>query len=404
MINTKKTGILVLATSFLLFSCGLKNQVEKTDTGKPNIILIMSDDMGFSDLGCYGGEVQTPNLDALAKTGVRYSQFYNAARCCPTRASLLTGVYPHQAGMGWMTNANLGTSQYQGDLSKNTVTIAEVLKAGGYSTYMTGKWHLSNTRKDNAGINDNWPVQRGFDRFFGIVGGAGNYFRLPVYSNNRRYRSPEDFFFTHAVSDSSVTFINDHFKNGSNKPMFMYVAYTAPHWPLHALDEDIAKYQGIYDKGWDQLREERLKKQYEIGLWENETLLTPRDDKVQDWDLLSKKSKEDFARRMAIYAAQIYEMDQGIGNIVTALKKQGQLENTVIFFLNDNGACAEYISSGRSKDLNGDLVNTHESYRINWANAINTPFREYKHWIHEGGVRTPFIGQWVLINHLRTSL
>ena len=254
-----KTGILVLVATIALFSCDLKKQDPESKTDKPNIILIMSDDMGFSDLGCYGGEVHTPNLDALAKTGVRYSQFYNAARCCPTRASLMTGVYPHQAGMGWMTNANLGTPQYQGDLSKNTVSLAEVLKTAGYNTYMTGKWHLSNTRKDNAEIKDNWPIQRGFERFFGIVGGAGNYFKLPVYSNNRKYRSPENFFFTHAISDSSVMFINDHFKRKSNNPMFMYVAYTAPHWPLHALGKDIAKYQGIYDTGWDKLREERLK-------------------------------------------------------------------------------------------------------------------------------------------------
>ncbi|MCX6326601.1 MAG: arylsulfatase [Bacteroidia bacterium] len=367
---------------------------ESAVKNRPNIICILADDMGFSDLGCYGGEIQTPNLDRLAQNGLRYSQFYNAARCCPTRASLLTGLYPHQAGMGWMTNADLGTPQYKGDLSKNAVTIAEVLKTSGYSTYMTGKWHLSSTRKDDAGISDNWPAQRGFDRFFGIVGGAGNYFNLNVYSNNKKYKSPENFYFTHAISDSSVMFIDHHFQKEPTKPLFMYVAYTSPHWPLHALHKDILKYEGVYEEGWDVLREKRLKKQYEKGLWKNEINLSPRDEKVPAWISLSNEEKKDFARRMAIYAAQVDAMDQGIGRIVSKLKDIGQLDNTVIFFLADNGACAEYISSGNSKDLAGNLANTWESYRINWANVSNTPFREYKHWIHEGGVRTPLIVHW----------
>lgn len=382
-----------LALSSFVYSCSLQNQ-EKSKLNKPNIVLILADDMGFSDLGCYGGEINTPNLDLLAKEGVRYSQFYNAARCCPTRASLLTGVYPHQAGMGWMTNADLGTPQYRGDLSKNVVTIAELLKGAGYNTYMTGKWHLSSTRKDDAGINDNWPVQRGFDRFFGIVGGAGNYFRLPVFSDNVKYQSPDNFYFTNAISDSSVMFIANHFNRHPSNPMFMYVAYTAPHWPLHALDEDIKKYEGIYEAGWDTLRENRLKKQYKIGLWEKNIVLSQRDEKVPSWNSLSLAEKKDFARRMAIYAAQVDAMDQGIGRIVKKLKEINQLDNTVIFFLADNGGCAEYISSGKSKDLTTNLANTWESYRINWANVSNTPFREYKHWIHEGGIHTPFIVHW----------
>jgi len=296
--------------------------------------------------------------------------------------------------MGWMTNADLGTPAYKGDLSKNAVTVAEVLKTAGYGTYMTGKWHVSSTRKDDAGIKDNWPVQRGFDRFFGLVGGAGNYFKLNVFSNNKKYKSPNDFYLTNAISDSSVMFIDDHFARPSGKPMFMYVAYTAPHWPLHAIEKDIEKYKGVYGEGWDILREKRLKKQYELGLWENDLKLSPRDEKVQAWNSLNSDEKKDFARRMAIYAAQVDAMDQGIGRIVSKLKKLGQLDNTVIFFLADNGGCAEYISNGKSKDLYGNLADTWESYRINWANLSNTPFREYKHWIHEGGVRTPLIVHW----------
>jgi arylsulfatase len=397
MKSIKNIMILIgLITGFS--SCQIKAitevQRQDTDLKKPNIILIIADDMGSSDLGCYGGEIQTPNLDLLAKKGVRYSQFYNAARCCPTRASLMTGVYPHQAGMGWMTNANLGTPQYRGDLSKNVVTIAEVLKQAGYDTYMTGKWHLSSTQKDEAGVNDNWPVQRGFDKYFGIVEGGANYFKLPVYSNNKKYNAPENFYLTNAISDSTVMFINQHFAKNSTDPMFMYVAYTAPHWPLHALDEDIKKYEGIYDVGWDKMRENRLKKQYEIGLWNKNIDLSQRDEKIPSWGSLSLKDKKDFARRMAIYAAQVDAMDQGVGKIVNKLKELNQLNNTIIFFLADNGGCAEFISSGKSKNLNDSLVNTFESYRINWANVSNTPFREYKHWIHEGGIHTPLIVHW----------
>lgn len=384
-----------LAVSAIFYSCNSQNRSQKPSVKTaPNIILIMADDMGFSDIGCYGGEIKTPNLDHLAQNGVRYSQFYNAARCCPTRASLLTGVYPHQAGMGWMTNANLGTPAYQGDLGKNVATIAEVLRTANYATYMTGKWHVSNTRKDQGNVMDNWPTQRGFDRYFGIVQGAGHYFKLPVYSGNKKYPSPENFFFTHAISDSSAMFIEEHFSKNPDKPMFMYVAYTAPHWPLHALKEDIEKYRGVYDAGWDVVRENRLKKQVEIGLWEREVQMTPRDERIPAWESLSAAEKEEFALRMAIYAAQIDEIDQGIGRIVQKLQEKEQLNNTIIFFLADNGGCAEFISSGESKDLSGDLAKTWESYRINWANVSNTPFREYKHWTHEGGIRSPLVVHW----------
>ncbi len=392
-ITTPVSAALALSTT--LCGCGMHNHGKSlAEKAAPNIILIMADDMGFSDIGCYGGEIKTPNLDCLAQSGVRYSQFYNAARCCPTRASLLTGVYPHQAGIGWMTNANMGTPAYQDDLSKNVATIAEVLRTANYTTYMTGKWHVSNSRKDHGNVIDNWPTQRGFDRYFGIVQGAGHYFKLPVYSGNKKYPSPDNFFLTHAISDSSALFIDEHFSNQPKKPMFMYVAYTAPHWPLHALKEDIEKYKGVYDEGWDVIREKRLKKQYEVGLWEKEVRMSPRDERVPAWETLSQEKKDEFALRMAIYAAQVDEIDQGIGRIVKKLEEKGQLDNTLIFFLADNGGCAEFISSGKSKDLTGDLADTWESYRINWANVSDTPFREYKHWTHEGGIRSPLVVHW----------
>ena len=381
-------SVLLLAVA-LLSGC----QTAKEDS-RPNIVLIMADDMGFSDIGCYGGEVQTPNLDKLAKGGLRYTQFYNNARCCPTRASLITGLYPHQAGMGWMTAADLGTPEYQGELNEQCVTIAEVLKEAGYSTYMSGKWHLSRGRNIRAGIKTNWPKQRGYDRYFGIIDGASNYFNPVVFSDNESYPAPgEDFYFTHAVSDSSVMFIDQHLRKKKDEPFFLYVAYTSPHWPLHALKRDIDKYKDIYKTGWDNLRERRFAKQVELGIFKETVGLTPRDEKVPAWDDLAPEKQDEFAMRMAIYAAQIDAMDQGIGRIVNKLKEEKQLDNTLIFFLSDNGACAEFISSGESKELTGE-ANTWESYRIHWANASSTPYKEYKHWIHEGGIATPLIVHW----------
>ena len=398
MLRHKNKTIALLITAVLLTGCtgkyASKEQAGSLGESRPNIVLIMADDMGFSDIGCYGGEVQTPSIDGLASKGLRYTQFYNNARCCPTRASLMTGVYPQQAGMGWMTAADLGTPEYQGELNDKTVTIAEVLKDAGYATYMTGKWHLSRVRNIWAGIKTNWPSQRGFDRFFGIVDGASNYFNPMVFSDNETYKAPgDDFYFTHAVSDSSVMFIDQHLNKKEKSPFFMYVAYTAPHWPLHALEKDIEKYKDVYQVGWDKLRQERLKKQKEIGIFDETVSLSARDERVPAWDELSADKQDEFAMRMAIYAAQIDAMDQGIGRIVNKLKEEGELDNTIIFFLSDNGACAEFISSGESKAVNGK-ANTWESYRINWANAGSTPYKEYKHWIHEGGIATPLIVHW----------
>lgn len=360
---------------------------------RPNIILILADDLGFSDLGSYGGEVQTPNLNKLASNGIRYKQFYNGARCCPTRASLLTGVYPHQAGMGWMAAADLGTPAYQGNLNDSCVTIAEVLKDAGYSTYMTGKWHLTNERKIDGMVKDNWPIQRGFDKYFGIIPGGANYYTPVLYSGNDKYKAPGNFFLTTAITDTSVKFIDEHFEREANKPMFMYVSYTAPHWPLHALEEDIDRYKEIYKAGWDSMRRERFERQKRIGLFPENAVMSSRDPQVDAWDSLSEEEKSEMAMRMAIYAAQIDVMDRGIGEIVAKLKEKGQLDNTLIFFLSDNGACAEYISSGDSKEVNGK-PNTFESYRIQWANVSSTPFKEYKHYTYEGGIATPLIVHW----------
>ena len=371
--------------------------------------------MGFSDLGCYGGEVITPNLDSLAANGLRYTQFYNTARCCPSRASLLTGLHPHQADVGHMMKDD-GIDGYLGDLNPDTVTIAEALKLGGYGTYMSGKWHVTSFFD---GPKHNWPCQRGFDDYYGIITGAANYYypRTLTRNNERIEPEGEDYFFTDAISDEAVRQIRTHTEDHPDQPFFQYVAYTAPHWPLHAHPEDIAKYKGCYDAGWDQLRQERLKRMVEMGIIHKNWELTKRDSDVPRWE--DADNKEWQARRMETYAAQIDRMDQGIGRILKTLKDSGQWENTLIIFLADNGGCAEELDewtrhwalelepTGTAKTRDGREVQygndpnvmpggeeTYQSYGIPWANVSNTPFRLYKHWVHEGGISTPFIAHW----------
>lgn len=387
-------------------------------TKQPNFILILNDDMGFSDIGCYGGEVRTPNLDSLAENGLRYTQFYNTARCCPSRASLLTGLYPHQADIGEMVR-NDELDGYRGDLNPNTVTIAEALKTGGYATYMSGKWHVSNNIQQ-PGPRHCWPNQRGFDDFYGILTGAASFYQPRTLTRNNEPIEPEgdDYFFTDAISDEAVRQIREH---DSDQPFFQYVAYTAPHWPLHAHEEDIAKYKGRFDRGWDKLREERLARMKEMGILSEEWKLSECDPKVGPWE--DQEHKEWEARRMEVYAAQIDRMDQGIGRIIDSLRETDQFENTVIVFLADNGGCAEELGGGsdswvkrlvesapyvgttetrdgrpvrfgNSPDIIPGGEDTYSSYGIPWANVSDTPFRMYKHWIHEGGISTPFIVHW----------
>ncbi|MDR1666830.1 MAG: arylsulfatase [Bacteroidales bacterium] len=386
----KKLNTYCLPLTALALSANSCNSADSRKAERPNIIVILADDMGYSDVGCYGGEIETPNIDRLAKNGLRYRQFYNCARSCPTRASLLTGLYPHQAGMGWMAAADMQRPPYQGYLNNQCVTIADVLQTAGYDTYMCGKWHVSSDRQNNGKVKDNWPLQRGFDRFYGITGGASNYFKVNYTNDNEQGVSPDDgtYYFTHALSDSATTFIRRH--DYQQAPLFLYLAYTAAHWPLHALQKDIDKYKERYEKGWDALREERFARQKKMGLFAEDAVLSPRDENVAAWDSLPAERQQEFAMRMAIYAAQIDAMDQGIGRIVQSLKDKGQLENTLILFLSDNGACAEHVSGGQRKAVDGK-EDTYESYRINWANLSSTPYREYKHYTNEGGIATPLI-------------
>jgi len=400
---------------------------------RPNIVVIMSDDMGYSDAGCFGGEIDTPNIDRLAAGGLRFTQFYNTSRCCPTRASLMTGVYPHQAGVGHMTWKQLDLPGYRSDLSKHTPTIAELLKSAGYATYMTGKWHLTFNDLPNKPPRENWPRQRGFDRFYGMITGSGSYYdpRMLVRENmplspaaDAEYK-PEKYYFTDAIADQSARYIAEHHAAPAQKdtPFFLYVAFTAPHWPLHAPEETIAKYKGKYDGGYEPVRAARFERMKSMGFVDPKWELSPAREKWAD-----QKHQAWEARCMEVYAAQIDRMDQGAGKIVDALKAAGQLDNTLILFLHDNGGCDE--PNGRTArlpkvDLNppdhkptdtqwnsrprvtrdgrpirsGPQVmpgpdDTFIAYGANWANVSNTPFREYKHYVHEGGISTPLIAHW----------
>ncbi len=363
---------------------------------RPNIIIIIADDMGYSDIGCYGGEINTPNIDRLSANGLRYIQFYNTGRCCPTRASLLTGLYSHQTGMGWMTVADLGNEGYTGELNSSCVTLGEVMKSAGYSTYMVGKWHVTfDTHMSVKGPHESWPLQRGFDKYYGPINGGGSYFTTAFLTyGNKRITAPESYYLTDAISDTAASFIMQHKLFTADAPFFLYLAYTAPHFPLHAKHEDIARYEGKFMSGWDELRKERYEKMIRIGIIDSCWGLSPPEANVRAWDDLETGEKHEFDRRMAVYAAQIDNMDQGIGRIIESLKESGQFENTAIFFLSDNGGTAERISRGNVKTKLIGSDESYESYRKSWATMSNTPFRMFKQWVHEGGIATPLIVHW----------
>lgn len=391
-----------------------KNQ----QVSRPNIIVIMCDDMGYSDIASYGGEIQTPNLDNLAAKGLRFTQFYNTARCCPSRASLLTGLYAHQAGVGRMVGQT-NRKGYEGHLTDRGVTIAELLRAQGYQTRMVGKWHVSphDGDKNVATHPESLPLQRGFEQYWGTIAGAGSfYYPKGLMRGNQIYEveDPDSFYYTDAISDKAAQNVRECTKSGT--PFFMYVAYTAPHWPLHALPEDIEKYAARYRQGWDVLRNERYARMIELGIIDPKWPLSPRSRDAIPWEDADNKEWE--IRRMAVYAAMIDRMDQGIGRIVAALEETGALENTLILFLSDNGGCKESVNgksgssglaqtrglaqgwdmrSGNHPGLMPGPKETFQSYGPGWANASDTPFRRFKKWGHEGGIATPLIAHWPAI-------
>ena len=413
------------------------------DAPRPNIVLILADDMGYSDLGCYGSEIDTPHLDKLAAGGLRLTQFYNTGRCCPTRASLLTGLYPHAAGVGHMMDDRGGHPGYRGDLNDRCRTIAEVLRTAGYHTGAVGKWHVTKT-VDPEQSQTNWPRQRGFDHFYGIISGAASYwdpwsltrenerisaFADPDYVPELDSPAGGPYYFTDAVTDHAVRFVQDA---DQKQPLFLYVAYTAAHWPMHARPRDIAKYDGAYDRGYGAIRRERLERMRSLGVIDADAELS---EQAWEWGRADTAWDADL---MEIYAAMVDSMDQGIGRLVDELERTGRAENTLILFCQDNGGCAEgFGRTPGSKNRHGIVAgprpgqpthpamadealigamvppqtrdgypirggvhaasgaaDTYVAYGQGWANVSNTPFRMYKHYVHEGGISTPLIMHW----------
>lgn len=418
------------STSLKIGSLGLLSalvscQQTPQEDNRPNILVILADDLGYSDLSCYGGEIQTPNLDRLAANGLRFTRFYNASRSCPTRAALLTGLYPHQAGVGRMT-FDAGQPGYKGTMTHNGVTIAEVLKESGYHTGMIGKWHVAETplredqrqwlahqvQHDEFAPKDNYPTHRGFEEFYGTIYGVVNYFDpFSLVNGEEPVREvPDNYYSTIALSDSAVSYINRY--GESDKPFFMYLSYHSPHWPLHALPEDIKKYEDTYKVGWDAIHEQRYARMKELGIFgDRDHFLSPRqfheswaENPTAEWD----------AHAMAVHAAMVDRMDQEIGKVLRALEASGQLDNTLIVFMSDNGCsnedCQHYSEGENDRPAemrNGEKIiyprekevlpgpqNTYASIGARWANVANTPFRFWKAKSYEGGICTPMIAHW----------
>ena len=401
--------------------CCCLGVMAQSGTQQPNIILIMVDDMGYSDIGCYGGEVETPNLDKLAMGGLRFTNFHNNARCSPTRASILTGQYAHKVGLSQNGNA----------LTYNGTTIAELLKANGYQTAMVGKWHLSDdiqkpTKEDqlkwlnhqafNAdefASKASYPINRGFQKHYGIIWGVVNYFDPFSLVNGEKtiFEVPEDYYITDAFNEKAVEYVKEF--AGSKQPFFLYLAHAAPHWPIHAKEEDIAKYEGKYDIGWDELRKQRYERMVKMRLVDPATTpLLPVMGRLGSWESLSAEEKKKQSKKMAVHAAMIDRVDQGIGKLIQTLKETNMYDNTLIIFLSDNGASPEIVTvPGYDRPSETRRGVTHQyadqpsaenigreiSYTgigQNWANASNTPFRYWKVESFEGGICTPMFVHW----------
>jgi len=403
MMDMKNKNILLY--SFLLtIQMFVPSSCSERSHERPNVLIILADDMGYSDLSCMGSEIPTPNIDRIAEEGALFTNFYNAARCCPTRASLLTGLYPHEAGMGDMTEGRImkdGTfvNAYQGFLDEHSITIAELLGGAGYQTFISGKWHVGDSL-------EHWPLQRGFDRSFALISGASNYFNTEPYIDekqeiiltldNERITPGDDYYITDAIGSHAMEFLKER---DSKRPFFLYLPFTAPHWPVQAPEEELAKHRGNYMGGWEKLRANRYANMREIGILTGRHTLSPpyfeRPFLTPDWDTLSAGMKADFDMRMAAYAATITRMDLKVGEILDYLEKNDELDNTLVVFLSDNGATHAYIylvtqwiadrsgpiGSERSFDAQGAM----------WANASNTPYRLFKSRTAEGGIITPLL-------------
>lgn len=370
---------------------------------RPNIMIILLDDLGYSDIGFFGGEINTPNMDALARNGVSYTQFYVYPRCSPTRAALLTGANPHQVGLAYLTtpaNADVPKGPYQGYIDPSAPTMAEILKAAGYRTYMSGKWHLGEGEA-------HWPRKRGFDHYFGLISGASSYYELLNQGTRKRrmalnddsWTPPTDgFFMTDATTTKAQEYLTLHAEQSSGKssdgPFFLYLAYTAPHWPLHAPEKDIAAYDGVYDRGWSEVRAARIAAQKERGILPQDFSQTSPPDTVGSWE--DYDDKQGWAKKMQIHAAMVSHADRGIGEIINTLRDQGELENTLIFVFSDNGAAAEDVSNRGLNDASAAIgaKGSYVSFGQPGAYVANTPLLENKGSTYEGGIRSPLIAHW----------
>lgn len=395
--------VIIWVLLFALVLCSAACRQSNAPYSQPNIILILADDMGYSDLGCFGAEIHTPNLDRLAFEGVRLSSFYNNARCCPSRAALLTGLYPQQAGVGGMTDINVSIPEYQGYFNDQTITIADLLRLAGYATYLSGKWHVGEEQ-------EHWPLQHGFEACFSLIQGAASYFDFLPYRNEKwppgnqltvvRNNAPLDlkdsvFYATDLYTDAAMDFLKKH---KTHKPFFLYLSYTAPHWPLHALPQDIQKYENTYITGWEAIRQARYERLRALGLISEHTRLSEKIPAERDWNNLSEKEQKKEAELMAVYAAMIDRLDQNIGRLLEQLKENNQYNNTVIFFLSDNGgSMAGSMAGGKyghprfDENANPGTPLSFSGYGKNWANVSNTPFRYFKTHTYEGGIASPFI-------------
>jgi arylsulfatase len=387
----------VLIIWFFVPGCDSGGNERQASSRRPNILLILVDDMGFSDLGCTGGEIPTPNIDRLAREGMLITDFYNAARCCPTRAALLTGLYPHRAGMGHQ-NQDRGHPAYRGRIGDRATTMGEVLGAAGYKTYQVGKWHVGDEQ-------DYWPDRKGFDEHFTLIEGAMNYYNrrpwlrkmdsLTLAYGGQAYLPDDNFYATRTFTDTAVAFLERH--DFGREPFFMYLAYNAPHWPLHAPASTAQKYRSSYGGGWDRARENRLQRQIELGLFPPETTLPDRWHGVPAWKDLHPTERNRWGGKMGLYAAVMEELDRGVGRVLNELDRSGQLDNTVVMLLSDNGASFEDPVppdapwSDHPTDGRPGGPRSFPSYGVPWANVSNTPFDYFKSYLHQGGIATPLL-------------
>lgn len=392
---------------------------QRAPQGSPNIIVILLDDLGFSDFGCYGGEIQTPHIDRLAANGLRYTHYTTVPMCTPARAALLTGKNPHSVGCGWLTHNDPGYPGYRGEITKDAPLIPELLRQQGWSTMALGKWHNTYDRNlHSAADNSGWPLQRGFDRFYGFMGAETSYYQPDRMLEGNQLSKvdayPTDYFAPDDYTSRAITWIAENRASAPDKPFFTYLAFQSPHTPHHAKPEDQAKYRGVYDAGWDALRLSRFERQRAMGLIESKAVFPPRNPGIPEWATLPADQQALFARYMECYAGLVDNVDQNIGRLLAFLEKSGQLDNTLIMITSDNGANSIGGPTGvmnlqdrrqgfpedaalvkrllQANEVGNDA--TYAAYPSGWSQVSNTPYRFYKRTPMAGGIRVPFVAHW----------